>query len=83
MTFSVGLFGLGRIGAQYDFSQHTCMTHLRAITTSKSLKLEFAYDPKIDVELGKKLAGDQFIFDEETLRKKIEGYRLSGDCNAN
>ena len=77
MTFSVGLFGLGRIGAQYDFSQHTCMTHLRAITTSKSLKLEFAYDPNIDVELGKKLAGDQFIFDEETLRKKLKDIDLA------
>ena len=44
MTFSVGLFGLEEL-ALNSFSQHTCMT-LRAITTSKSLKLEFAYDPK-------------------------------------
>ena len=77
MTFSVGLFGLGKIGAQYDFSERTCMTHLRAITRSKLLKLEFAYDPNIDVGLGRKLAGDQFVFNEKNLIKKIKDIDLA------
>ena len=51
------------------------MTHLRAITTSKSLKLEFAYDPNIDID--RKTGGDQFIFDEKTLRKKLKDIDLA------
>lgn len=63
MTFSVGLIGLGQIGALYDISGHTCMTHLRAINQNVAFDLSFAIDPNYSMQEGKAIAGDAFFLD--------------------
>jgi predicted dehydrogenase len=45
MTFTVGLIGLGKIGAFYDLNSSNTMTHLNAISKDIRFSLSFAYDP--------------------------------------
>lgn len=61
MTFRVGLIGLGQIGALYDICDHTCMTHLRAISQNSAFDLSFAIDPCYSAQDGKAIAGEAFF----------------------
>jgi hypothetical protein len=45
MAYSVGLVGLGNIGALYDINSDNVMSHLKAITRDERFNLCFAYDP--------------------------------------
>lgn len=45
MAFSVGLVGLGQIGALYDLDSDNIISHINAITRDKRFNLCFAYDP--------------------------------------
>ena len=67
MTFTVGLVGLGRVGAQYDRDSLGVMSHLRAILENKSFILRFAYDPCLDsCELVREIYALDNVFSEIT-----------------
>jgi len=45
MVFTVGLIGLGKVGAFYDLNSPNTITHLNAISKDIRFSLSFAYDP--------------------------------------
>ena len=49
MKFSVGLIGLGKIGALYDINNQNIMSHLKAIIQDDRFDLGFAYDPNVEI----------------------------------
>ena len=48
MNYSVGLIGLGKIGALYDINNQNIMSHLKAIIRDDRFDLGFAYDPNVE-----------------------------------
>ena len=44
MMFSVGLIGLGKIGALYDVNSSNTMSHLNFVAKSSRFSLSFAFD---------------------------------------